>query len=170
MDSTCGTTPCNAIAYGGVTRCRGVTQQDSTEVADILCQKCRRVATYVVRNAREHHNSRQLHEGWMDQYDREVGGNVEEGDGELDEDLLEEAVEDENSETIMEDGEADEESEDASNSEAEVPAEGSGEESEGSSESEVDVVAEGNCEESEISEFSKTSEGSSDREVEGCSD
>ena len=136
---------CNAIAHGGLTRCRGATQQDSTEVADILCQKCRRLATYVVRNAGEE----QLYDGWIDQYDREIGGNVEEGDGELDEDEVEEVVDDENSENseiISEDGEADEESEDASDSEAEVTAEGSGEESERSSDSEVNVIAEGNCE------------------------
>ena len=59
MDSTCETIPCNAIAHGELTRCRGVTQQDSTEVAVIFCQKCRRVATYVVRNEREE----QLYDG-----------------------------------------------------------------------------------------------------------
>ena len=48
---------------------------------------------------------------------------MEEGDGEVDEEGLEEAVKDENSGTFSEDGEADEESEDSSN------AEGNGEES-----------------------------------------
>ena len=75
---------------------------------------------------------------------------MEEGNGELDEDVVEELVDDENGETISEDGEADEENEDASDSEAEVTAEGSNEENERSSDSEAEVASERNGEENEI--------------------
>ena len=58
---------------GRVNKMLGVTQQDSTEVVDILCQKCRGAATHVIRNARDE----QLYEGWIDQYDSEAGEKVE---------------------------------------------------------------------------------------------
>ena len=62
---------------------------------DGLCQKCRMVAIYVVSNARECHNSKQLSEGLMVLYDGEARGNLKVVEQELNDEGLEGAAEDE---------------------------------------------------------------------------
>lgn len=82
------------------------------------------------------------------------------GEGELDDEGLEDAVEDEKCNRISEQGEVAEGSAFGSNNETEVAAKGSSEECEDSSDSEVKGVLEGSTEESKMSVFSKDSEDS----------